>query len=530
MTIHNINLYFNTLKHLRPTQLYHQVYYRLFTKSSVSKSEKSFKVTENLEFTNGADAYTTFFSPRRFGFLNLEKSFDESSSSPQHKIDWNFSEYGKLWTYNLNYFEFLHQSNLSKEEGLELINEFCASKDTHQDGYEPYPISLRGVNWVKFLSKYHINEPAINQQLYDDYLRLCGLLEYQHLGNHLFENGFSLLFGAYYFQDEDFYKIALKILKSELHEQILADGANYELSPMYHCIILSRILDCYNLVSQNSWKDRELADLLKDRASLMLGWLKAIQFSNGDLPMVNDSAPDIAPTPEALFVYAHRLNINETPVILKESGYRKFQVDKLEVLIDVGQISPSYQPAHSHADSLQILLHSEGQPIIVDTGISTYEKNERRQLERSTCSHNTVTVDNLNSSKVWSGFRVAQRATVSILEETDNRILASHNGYRDVGVLCKRELKTLNNAIEITDNVSGSKPAHSIEGHLHLHPDVNYEVRQSAVILNGTIEVLFPEETKIELVDYMYCQGYNQLVPSKKIKYRFDNEITFTIK
>ena len=32
-------------------------------------------------------------------------------------------------------------------------------------------------------------------------------------------------------------------LLKELDRQILDDGAHFELSPMYHCIILSKILD-----------------------------------------------------------------------------------------------------------------------------------------------------------------------------------------------------------------------------------------------------------------------------------------------
>ena len=63
-------------------------------------------------------------------------------------------------------------------------------------------------------------------------------IEYHILGNHLLENGFSLFFGAYYFQDEKFYVKAKKILTDELDEQILEDGAHFELSSMYHQIML----------------------------------------------------------------------------------------------------------------------------------------------------------------------------------------------------------------------------------------------------------------------------------------------------
>ena len=42
------------------------------------------------------------------------------------------------------------------------------------------------------------------------------------------------------------YDKASCLLYKELDEQILPDGSHYEQSPMYHCILLDRLLDCYN--------------------------------------------------------------------------------------------------------------------------------------------------------------------------------------------------------------------------------------------------------------------------------------------
>ena len=212
-----------------------------------------------LNFENGVIYRDSFLGNNSFEFLNLKKEFSE--------INWNYSTNGKLWTYNLNYFDFLNQENISKEEGLKLIRNYVSKYSELKDGLEPYPISLRGINWIKFLSRYYIREKNINKVLYNDYLRLVDNLEYHLLANHLLENGFSLLFGAYYFQDEKVYKKAKNILREQLEEQILADGGHYELSPMYHQIILHRVLDCINLVENNSWKDKELFPLLKRKLS-----------------------------------------------------------------------------------------------------------------------------------------------------------------------------------------------------------------------------------------------------------------------
>ncbi len=66
------------------------------------------------------------------------------------------------------------------------------------------------------------------------------------MGNHLLEDAYSLFIAALYFKDDKFYRKSKKMLWQELKEQILPDGAHYEQSPMYHCILLDRLLDCYN--------------------------------------------------------------------------------------------------------------------------------------------------------------------------------------------------------------------------------------------------------------------------------------------
>jgi len=185
----------------------------------------------NLE--KSIDTYPSYLGEREFIFLNCSKKF-------RGKVDWNYGKYGKLWTYNLNYFDFLNQG--FNDDYIALIEEFIDNIEMVDAGMDPYPISLRGINWIKFLSIHNINNSKINDSLYGQYYILHDNIEYHLLGNHLLENAFSLLFGAYYFQDDLLYQTSKKILISELEEQILDDGGHFELSPMYHQIILFRVV------------------------------------------------------------------------------------------------------------------------------------------------------------------------------------------------------------------------------------------------------------------------------------------------
>lgn len=518
-----LNLYFQTLKHVKPTQLYYQVYYRLKNRLIKKSYQGKPEQVVQLRLKPGILYPNSYSGNKKFSFLNLEKSFTN--------IEWNFSEFGKLWNYNLNYFEFLNQEKITKEQGLELIQDYISKKEILKDGFEPYPISLRGINWIKFLAKYRIEDQEINEFLYSDYLRLSANLEYHLLANHLLENGFSLLFGAYYFQDEHLYSKAKKILTDQLSEQILEDGAHYELSPMYHQIILHRVLDCLNLIQNNKWKADELGNFLHTKAKNMLGWLEAITFKNGEIPKLNDSIGGIAPNSKELLSYAAGLGLKSNTVQLKDSGYRKFEFEELEIVMDVGQIAPKYQPGHSHADSLQFLLNYKNKPVIVDTGISTYEKNERRQLERSTSSHNTVTINDQNSSEVWGGFRVAARAKVTLLNETATLIEASHNGYKKLGFTHERVFFKEENTFRVVDKIiqDGNKSCEA-KGHLHFHPEVQLEVSGNTIIVNRELKLQFSDAMDLQIMEYEYAEGFNKLKAAKKLVYSFKNEAEFFIK
>lgn len=522
MPLKKLNLYFQTLRHVKPTQLYHQVYYRLrnrFWKSTYPEVEKQgfpLQFEEEILYPN------SFLGNHHFRFLNLEKEFST--------IDWNFSEYGKLWTYNLNYFEYLNQENNSKEQGLKLINDYIAQKEVLKDGLEPYPISLRGINWIKFLSREGITKPEINSFLYQDYARLKDNLEYHLLANHLLENGFSMLFGAFYFQEDDFYKVAKSIMEKELEEQILLDGAHYELSPMYHQIILHRVLDSYNLVKNNPWKTDNIQELLKSKAELMLGWLENMTFNNGEIPYVNDAAPGIAPNSHQLFEYAEKLNLSVKNKALKESGYRKFDDEDFEIFMDVGQIAPSYQPGHSHADNLQFVLNYKNQPIIIDTGISTYDKNGRRQLERSTHSHNTVTINGKNSTNIWSGFRAAERAKTTIIKDEPAEIEAFHNGYRKMGLIHHRSFQKMASGFMVEDRLEGKNGEKEAVGHLHFHPDVSVEIDKNTIIINKDLRVELSGIDNLIAKEYKFAEGYNLLKAATKVEYTFKTKAELFLK
>ncbi len=516
---------FNTVKYLQFIQIYYRLYYiarkRLrkiqgfeYPLSVVSHS-KSLVLNPSLQSIE-------INNMNEFTFLSLTHKFD-------HRINWNFSNFGKLWTYNLTYFEYLNQTELSQDEGLRLINDYIDQRALIKDGFEPFPISLRGINWIKFLTKHQIQDQMIDDSLYAQYLILFDNLEYHLLGNHLLENGFSLLFGAYYFRDEKLYKKAKKILESELEEQILQDGAHFELSPMYHQIMLFRVLDCINLLQNNNWKNQELLELLISKAKIMMGWLNTMTYEKGNIPLLNDSANNIAPTSKQLNQYAMSLNskfkIQNSK--LSASGYRKFKNKYCEMIVDVGNIGPDYIPGHAHSDTFNFELYVGGKPLIVDTGTSTYETNQRRTVERSTHSHNTVMIDGQNQSEVWGGFRVARRAKIIQFKENDNIIEATHDGYKRLGAIHTRKFIMQDKSILVEDYIV-SNSEHECIAYLHFYPGVNPEIDGSDILVNDVLISTTSEKLKIK--NYFYAPEFNILQDAKMVVIVFKNTLKTEIK
>ena len=522
-----IFLLLRTVQYLKLKQIFYRLFYAFRSKY---RRFVRFKFKYNLyrkgkplQFEEMIPSKTSY-NANKFTFLNKSVTFSDG-------IDWDYMDNGKLWAYNINYFDFLNQKEMQKEIGEALIFLFIDQLKELKNANEPYPVSLRGINWVKFLSEHKIEKKSIDRYLFSQYRILLDQLEYHILGNHLLENGFSLLFGGYYFNGNELYQKGKEIMSIELREQVLNDGAHFELSPMYHKILLHRLLDSYNLCKKNRdvYKDKVFEDFLLSTAEKMLGWLEAVTFSNGTTPRVNDSTEGIAAESQELFDYAKRLNITWKRTELKDSGYRKFDHNGVELFVDYGEIGPSYIPGHAHSDTFSFVLNCQGNPVIVDPGISTYNTGYRRQRERSTSSHNTVRYGKVDQSEVWGGFRVGRRASAVITEETDNEIKGYHNGYKRFGVYHQRKFSFENNRITIDDiMVSKTELLGKSSAYFHFHPNIDVNIENSQIVVDGC-EIQFVGAASMRVKEYTYAHGYNLTEKAKVVEVLFKEKLITSI-
>ncbi len=421
-----------------------------------------------------------------FYFLNKVGSLDEfgwddsvlSSTSPS-----------KLWRYNQHYFDYLNavDAGYYKKSHLTLLQDWVVENPQGNTvGWDAYPTSLRIVNWVKWCFSGNTLPEQCVESLAIQAEWLMVHLERHILGNHLFANAKALIFAGSFFSGDkanSWLQQGLEIVQTELSEQILSDGGNFERSPMYHSIFWEDMLDLINL-SQAYPEVLPTKDVVRWRAvtSSMQVWLQNMAHPDGEITFFNDAAFGIAASPAELTEYAKCLGlVIDRPnfsrkLFLKDSGYIRLASSKAVAFLDVAPIGPDYQPGHAHADTLSFELSLFGQRVVTNGGTSEYGKGTVRQEERSTSAHSTVSIDGQNSSEVWGGFRVARRAYPFglMIEEIDDLITVkcSHDGYMRLKgkPIHQREWRFLESSLQITDTVSGF-PRHAV-ARFHLHPAI----------------------------------------------------------
>jgi uncharacterized heparinase superfamily protein len=432
----------------------------------------------------------------------------------------------------MNYLAFLSQQDLCLTIKKQLVEDFYLNTG-NKLLMHPYPASLRVINISKFYTANNIESNVIINGVAEDIQFVADNLEYHLLGNHLLENAFALYVGGLFLDDNKFLQKGKTLLVKEFQEQILCDGMHYERSPMYHLIILERLLDSLNFAQAY---DDDLETILRKYAVIMTGytlnWCGINRF-----PMMQDSAYGVALEVSVILDYSKRLLKSDFPSEankMSDSGYRILNSGHFMLFANVGSIGPSYQPGHAHADELNFELFYRGVPVIVDTGVSTYEKSERRQLERATRSHNCVVLGT-NSSDVWSSFRVGKRASVKIRHDDDKKIVADHDGF---GSLISRTYdSTASGVITIIDESAhqASASCNYGKGYLHLHPDVDFHQKdEDTFVINNHLELKFRSvkggPLMIKTEQYLYANGFNVLVDARVITYSMFEQVIIQIR
>ena len=146
----------------------------------------------------------------------------------------------------------------------------------------------------------------------------------------------------------------------------------------------------------------------------------------------------------------------------------------VRLVFDHGPLGMPPAYGHGHADALSLLLSFNGKEVFVDPGTYTYtgDQNWRRYF-RGTRAHNTITVGGNDQARqdgcfLWSKPFRARLLASDIEGIAGGRLVAEHDGYRDVGVRHTRGIAWVRNRwLVVWDGLSG-EGAHELELHWHL--------------------------------------------------------------
>ncbi len=477
---------FHTIRHLKLKQLVYRLYYQWRSLPEPQlQSHMQVRACGNCWYSPQWQS-TSLLNDKEFCFLNERGVVDSSNA-------WNDAKKTKLWLYNLHYLDALNAKEADQQvDKLNcLIDRWIDHNPAMEgNGWEPYPLSLRLVNLVKWQMRQHYHGNKLLNSIQQQAAALSLQIEYHILANHLFANAKALVFaGAVLRYGDDFLQQGLHILDQEIPEQFLDDGGHFELSPMYHAALLWDLCDLLNLVKTSelpALKHREV--YWEEVIRRGLSWLSHMCHPDGDIAFFNDSTLGIAPRYIDICQYAEILGIEPSlpdnttlsASHLESSGYISITPSATtRLIVDVGHVGASYQPGHAHADTLSFELSILGQRMFVNSGISQYGVDSKRREQRSTRVHNTVVVDDKNSSDVWGGFRVGQRAKPQglILQQNHKHIMVncSHDGYDRLFNPLKhtRQYQVTEQSCLIADSLVGKYK--KAEAHYHLHPDVRME-------------------------------------------------------
>ena len=505
MNVACLRRYVHTLRHLRASQWWHQFLHRLPKLSTAPRPSQPVSLRPGVQLLHHVAMHPSVDTDTAFTFLHRERVFDPG------RISWACADMPRLWRYNLHYFDYFQNPQRSVENKSHLVSDWIEHNPQGTvDAWEPYTASLRIVNWVKFFlslsaaslkksigaeggptGEFHTGlQPEWLVSLYSQALWLEQHIEYHILANHYLKNGVALVFAGVYFEGVDadrWLRKGLRILREELKEQFLSDGGHYERSPMYHSICVVDYLDVWNLARNSPAAiPDDVADEFIGKVTAALEFLNGICFPDGTIPLFNDSAFGIAPTPHQIFDYAERvigykalgpaknLMVNAFP----SSGYYVCRKADDMIIIDCGPIGPDYQPGHAHCDTLSYELVIDGRRVVVDSGVCDYEPSQERAYARSTSAHNTVMVDREEQSEMWGVFRVARRANPiqSHIDKTGQESVlfeGAHDGYKRLSgkpIHRRRMSYDGHGSWMIRDLLEGSG-THRMESFVHFHPD-----------------------------------------------------------
>lgn len=569
-----ILLYLNTLSNLSTEQIFF-LFYIKFIKKKLNPLIVSIKSKQhcNVDFEILRERISDITKGEKLLGIGISEEKNHGDYYKKLRIeisqftnDKDLSVFKKMWNdktddveINYNYQRFylfndvFNELDISEESRIQLVLGWIMHNENYSLGWTGFNCAIRLMNWLKILgdiNTQNLNNESwkiIQKSIYLQHKFNKSNIEHHIPGNHILFQYLSVWLISITFLEwikEEEEKKALNNLIQEFEKEFLDSGLHFELSSHYHLQITLAGLYFLDILKNNS---REIPKTLKTKIysavdvinKLLIGSYYPVIGDNCYNFFNEDKSTDI----ENISCLSNNVPIDNSKKIINfDNFYIICKNKKFKIIFDVGEIGPSQNPGHGHADVLSFVLGYNDFPIFIDPGTKRY-KNTASDLElKRTNYHNTVTIDGKDQAELWGFFRWAYlpqivRRKYEIISEDEFILESGFNGFRYNGEIKHyRKIDVKPGEFILNDKVEGDIQK-NIELNFFLHPEVEAYFAEDDIILVGNsnkllIKNLLNNNLISEIQPTTVYDQYNTPTISKKIRYRCETEpiISFTSK
>ena len=515
-------LLFHTVKYLKPSQLYYRALNRVTGKSAFHKYLRYDSNHENYSiWINVLDEEQRFINRFKPDFL-LHGIITLLHECRQYG-KWSYAEASHLWNFNLHYFEYLvalKSKGLASKDNKyyqcidRIIKDWEVTGSKAKDSNAAYTVSLRIVNML-LVADVVSEKEKLYDYIYAQYRWLLKNQEKHLLGNHYLENLKAIVICSVFFNEPKIYKKYIRIFLKELEEEILSDGLHFELSLMYHKIVLEDVMRVALILRQAGKEGYHQVYAFLEK---MVTALYSLEYKVNRTPLFNDAGDNIAKPTHSLIVAAETEFGIKPNLKSNVAGYYKLYDGNLSVIVDCGDIGPAYMPGHSHCDCLSFEVFYEGKPLVVNCGTYQYQ-GKLRTFFRSTEAHNTVTINGHQQSELWGEHRAARRISELKSQFSGNEFIGSYTNY--CGEKHKRRVSLKGYSLEVLDETTG---VGNVNSYLHLAPGLTYSETDGNVTGFDIGIKIIPINAKIKMKKMHYAEDFGKLEEIESIIFTWQND------
>jgi hypothetical protein len=261
----------------------------------------------------------------------------------------------------------------------------------------------------------------------------------------------------------------VKRLETEIERQFLKDGVHFEISPFYHAICLEALLEVFQA---SRYRSNDFSTRLEDVLNVGSDYLAGIFRPDFTWPSLNDSEGFQGDYSHLLLKLGRILNRTDliwigscgkegipptkTVHVFDQAGIvamrSSFEADSNYVLFRAGLQGFS----HCHEDALSLDLSGNGDPLLVDPGITGYEPTPLTGWYRSAGAHNNILVDGLGFRQEGMTFHERTKPAGS------DFCFTSHDNWESATGIVRRNSEDSTKTITLSRTIIFAKPSYWI--------------------------------------------------------------------